>query len=294
MLDFREINRKPYLMFIWAFAMGSIGILIAAQISFRVAVSSTMFDLTGLFAVLFTIIPSVFFVTHLIKKEELLEEKFIREHKEGMFWQRHGKDIIILLFYFFGLTISFAVWSFLLPESFFQVQHSKIDQIQGVTGAATEAQQYAFFNRILLNNVQVMIFSFLFSFIFGAGAIFILAWNASILGVYVGGKLSELIWHIPGVTFWFIPHGVPEITGYVCAGLAGGMISAAVLRGHNFRILRVVILDSLKLLGLGIFSIIMGAGIESLEPAIQITFLIIFYSVFFAIIFKALAEKYSL
>ena len=223
----------------------------------------------------------------------MLEEKYIRRHN-NMFWERHGKDIMILLFYFFGITMSFAVWAFLLPENFFQVQMSKINQIHGMTGAATKAHQYTFFNRVFFNNIQVMIFSFIFSFIFGAGAIFILAWNASILGVYVGGKLSDFFWHIPGETIRFLPHGIPEITGYVCAGLAGGMISAAVLRGHDIKTLKVISIDSFKLLCLGVFSIFMGAGIEALDPGVQMVFVFIFYSVFLSIIFKAFVKKHTI
>ena len=299
-LDFKEINQKPYLMFLWAFIMSTVGILISTQVSIQISVSQIVggpvplgsdfvFSTGGLFAVLFTILPSVYFITHLIKKEELLEEKCIIDHKNG-FWTRQGKDILILLFYFFGVSMSFAFWAFFLPENFFQVQIAKIHQIHGLSGAVT-GQEWAAFNSILFNNIQVLLFSFAFSFIFGAGAIFIIAWNASVLGVFVGNKLSQYIWHIPLATLPYLPHAIPEISGYVCAGLAGGLISASVLRKQKCEVFRVIFFDSFKLLAMGTVFIFLGAGIESLNVAYQTVCLVLFYSLFMSIIINAIASK---
>jgi uncharacterized membrane protein SpoIIM required for sporulation len=263
LVSFKEITKRPYLMFPWAFAMGSIAIFISIQVSYRVIISSISFDPTGLFAVLFVILPSSYFITHLLKKEELLEEEYIREHHEKFFWVRHEKDIMIMMFFFLGLTMAFAFWSFIMPESLFQVQIAKINQItggSGVTGAAIN--QGEMFSRILTNNLQVMGFSLLFSFIFGAGVVFIIAWNASILGIYVGAKLSETVWHIPVVTLGFLPHGIPEIAGFVCAGLAGGLLSAALIRNRDMHMLKIIGMDSAKIMGIAISLIFMAAAIE--------------------------------
>ena len=258
LVKFSELNKKPYTAFIWALIICSIAILLSTQISYQMYVSGITINLTGIFSVVFALIPSVFFVTLLIKKEELIEEKYIKKHYEKAFWERHERDIMIFLFFFAGLTIAFAFWSFVLPKTFFQVQTAKINQIHGLTGAAT---QNSVFMSIFVNNMQVLLFSFIFSFLFGAGAVFIIIWNASILGVYIG-QLSKSIWQIPIVSLAFLPHGIPEIAGYVCAGLAGGLISAAIIRTSNKKILRIVALDAVKILLLGIFLIFIGAGIE--------------------------------
>jgi uncharacterized membrane protein SpoIIM required for sporulation len=252
-------------MFIWAFAMGSIAILISIQVSYKVLISSITFDPTGLFAVLFVILPSSYFITHLLKKEEMLEEEYIREHHERYFWVRHEKDIMVMMFFFLGLTFAFAFWSFAMPENMFQIQIAKINQIKGintgVTGAALD-DRAGLFSSILTNNLQVMTFSFFFSFIFGAGMVFIIAWNASILGVYVGAKLSETMWHIPVVTLGFLPHGIPEIAGFVTAGLAGGLLSAAFIRNRDSHMLKIIIFDSLRIMGIAISLIFLAAAIE--------------------------------
>lgn len=264
LISFKEITKRPYLMFPWAFAMGSIAIFISIQVSYRVIISNISFDPTGLFAVLFVILPSSYFITHLLKKEELLEEEFIREHHEKFFWIRHEKDIMVMMFFFLGLTMAFAFWSFIMPDSLFQIQIAKINQIKGITGGVTGAavNNEAFFSQILLNNLQVMAFSLLFSFIFGAGMVFIVAWNASILGVYVGAKLSETVWHIPMVTLGFLPHGIPEIAGFVAAGLAGGLLSAAFIRNRDTKMLKIIILDSVKIMGIAVSLIFLAAAIE--------------------------------
>lgn len=265
LVSFKEITKRPYLMFPWAFAMGSIAIFISIQVSYRVIISNIAFDPTGLFAVLFVILPSSYFITHMIKKEELLEEEYIREHHEKFFWVRHEKDIMIMMFFFLGLTMAFGFWSFIMPENLFQVQIAKINQIKGIAGSVTGAaveDQASFFSRILLNNLQVMGFSFFFSFIFGAGMVFIIAWNASILGVYVGAKLSETIWHIPVVTLGFLPHGIPEIAGFVTAGLAGGLLSAAFIRNRDAHILKIIIFDSIKVMAIAVSLIFLAAAIE--------------------------------
>lgn len=251
-------------MFPWAFAMGSIAIFISIQVSYKVIISNISFDPTGLFAVLFVILPSSYFITHLLKKEELLEEEYIREHHEKFFWVRHEKDIMVMMFFFLGLTMAFAFWSFIMPESLFQIQMAKINQIKGISSGVTGAalNNEAFFIQILTNNLQVMLFSLFFSFIFGAGMVFIIAWNASILGVYVGAKLSETVWHIPLVTLGFLPHGIPEIAGFVTAGLAGGLLSAAFIRNRDSRMLKIIIFDSAKILGIAVSLIFMAAAIE--------------------------------
>jgi uncharacterized membrane protein SpoIIM required for sporulation len=225
-----------------------------------VPVAGQWLNLSGIFAVLFVIIPSAYYMTMWIKREEEIEEREIRSHHKRDFWARHGGYIMIYLFFFAGLTIAFSVWSFALPGDFFQVQSSKINQIQGVTGALTHGD-FGSFTRILSNNAQVMVFAFLFSLFFGAGAVFIIAWNASILGVYIS-QLSRHVLEIPWWGMFFLPHGIPEIGGYLFAGLAGGIISAAILKKNDRKVLRIIVLDAMMILAVAVVMIVAGAAIE--------------------------------
>jgi uncharacterized membrane protein SpoIIM required for sporulation len=292
LLSLRELDRRPYMMLPWAFIMGSIGTLIALQVSFPVRVGNQVFDPTGIFAVLFTVIPSVYFLMLMIRREELADENPAFRRADAI-WARHGKDMLILCLFFLGLSLAFSFWSFVLHDTAFQMQLDKISQIRGsgdVTGnAAGDAAQ---FSRILVNNLNVMLFSFIFSLIFGAGAIFIIVWNASILGVFVGARLSSYVWEIPYNTGLFLPHGIPEIAGYLFAGLSGGIISTAVLRGRGVRAMKTILVDALLLMGLAAFSVLCGAAIEALDFAWQVAGMAAFYGVVGFIMIHALTYKF--
>ena len=259
-LTFEEIEKRPWLMFVWAIVLASIAILISGQIAYRVSISGQWFNLSGIFAVLFVIIPSAYYITLFIKREERLEEIDFIKSSKSRFWQEHGTYIMIMLFYFAGLTLAFSIWAYALPGDFFDVQSSKINQIHGVSGALTHGE-FSSFARILTNNLQVTAFAFLFSLFFGAGAVFIITWNASILGFYIS-QLSRHVLEIPWWSIFFLPHGIPEISGYIFAGLAGGIISAAFLRKNSSKILKLIILDSTKLLLVAVAMIFLGAAIE--------------------------------
>jgi len=287
LIKYNEIERHPWITFLWALLISSVGVLFSIQLSYQIQVSGNLINLTGLFSVIFTIIPSVYFLTMFIKRQEGMDERDIAKHYEKGFWMRHDRDIVIFLFYFFGLTFSFAFWAFMLPAETFQIQAMKIHEIRVLAGnilvGSAGVSEATSFIRVLLNNLQVTAFAFIFSLLFGAGAVFIVVWNASILGVYIG-RLSETILHIPGVSLSFLPHGIPEIAGYLLAGLAGGIISAAVIRGHKKDIVFGVTMDAVKLLGLALLFVFLGALIETMALVGKLVSIFIFYTIFIYII----------
>jgi stage II sporulation protein M len=260
LINFEEINEKPYLIFLWAFLLTSVAVIVSNHIAFRISTGGVTFNLTGLFAVFFTLIPAIFFVTLMINREERMEERMIRKHYTKGFWERHEKDTIILLVFFAGTTFAFSLWTLMLGPDAFQIQADTINRIRGgISGSFTE--DMTAFQSIALNNLQVMLFSFFFSFMFGAGAIFIIIWNASVLGVFIG-QLSQSVAHIPLVSLNFLPHGIPEIAAYLVAGLAGGLLSAAIIRKNSAEVLNIVAADNLKLLLVGIALVFLAAGVE--------------------------------
>jgi len=268
-LNFREVDKSPYLTFIWALLISTVAILLSTQLFYKVTISGVAFNLTGMFAVIFTLLPSVYFLTAVIKKEEKMEEEAVEKHYKQDFFKRHEKDILMFLFYFLGVTVAFAIWSLMLPSDFFQVQMVKINEIRAavsgqmtgdVTGKIVKGS-FSSFMAVFTNNIEVMIFSFIFSLLFGAGAVFIIVWNASILGTCIGA-LSKSIFDIPMVSLTFLPHGIPEVVGYLCAGLAGGLLSAAVLRCRSSKVLGTIFFDSVKIILIGVLFILVAAGIE--------------------------------
>lgn len=269
LFNFREINSRPYLAFLWAFAIISVSVIIAMQIGFKIAVGTASVNLTGIFTLAFALISSSYIMTAIIRREELMEEKAIRAHYSKGFWERHRKDLLIFLYFFGGATLAFAVWTMLLPADTFQVQIPSICAMRPylsvcdspmITGSVT-SPSVSFMN-ILTNNLRVTAFSFVFAFIFGAGAVFILLWNAGILGICIG-LMSRSLAEIPVNSIRFLPHGIPEIAGYILAGLAGSLISIAIIRKADRDILKSVAWDSAVVLIVGVVLVVLGAFIEA-------------------------------
>lgn len=161
----------------------------------------------------------------------------------------------------------------------FQIQIDTIQQINGrVTGHASQSTIGAFSN-IFFNNIKVLIFCILFSFIYGAGAIFILTWNASVIGSAIGNFIRTNLATVANLAgferageyftivtiglFKYVIHGVPEILGYFVAALAGGIISIGVIR-HDFkgRKFEHIVLDTADLVLLSIGIIFIAAVLE--------------------------------
>ena len=135
----------------------------------------------------------------------------------------------------------------------------------GATGAATGGLQLL---DIFLNNLFVFLLIFAVSVLVSSAGAFILVWNASVLGVFLGILTSKL----PGMKVLtgteaipspiaYVPHATFEMTGFIIAGISGSLVSAAIYRQHfdseTWK-------DYGKLLGLGLVCIFVGAVIEGL------------------------------
>jgi uncharacterized membrane protein SpoIIM required for sporulation len=110
-----------------------------------------------------------------------------------------------------------------------------------------------------------LIFTLLFSLIFGAGAIFILAWNASVISAAIGIFSKSSLMNLPLGLFRYMIHGIPEIGSYFAGALAGGIISIAGIK-HNIKSEKfwVILQDSLNLVILAVVLLIIAALIEVL------------------------------
>jgi uncharacterized membrane protein SpoIIM required for sporulation len=135
------------------------------------------------------------------------------------------------------------------------------------------------FFKILSNNIKVLIFCILFSFLYGVGAVFILTWNASVIGVAIGMFIRTEITKLAtsfnfsvaaqyfGILsvglFKYAIHGIPEILSYLVAALAGGIISVAVIR-HDFGSEKYekIVLDTSILLLISLFLVVFAAFLE--------------------------------
>ncbi len=197
--------------------------------------------------------------------EEDLERKEA-EHKIKLgFLGRHGETMFLFALFFMGAFITFFVISVLLPEPFVsQVFAQQIDAIGAISDISGMFFGESILDIILLNNLKVMFFSFLLSFMIGAGAIYILSWNASILAVYLASFLNKgLPLKFYERSLGIIPHAPFEIVAYFLAGMAGGILSVGLLREHiKSKEFMLVFRDSLILLGLAVLAVFIGAFLE--------------------------------
>ncbi len=209
------------------------------------------------------------------------EEKDLTVDKERTLLKEHSKAITFFLALFLGFVIGYSFWYVALPgvmsEKLFTTQTHTISNLnQQVTGGAI---QIGVMNKIFLNNVKVLIFCILFSFIYGSGAIFILSWNASVIGAAVGNfikshmstaagsaglaKVAEYFHGGSLSVLRYAIHGIPEIAAYFVAGLAGGILSVSIIR-HDFGTsnFEKVLLDASDLILISIFILFVAAILE--------------------------------
>ncbi|NQU79556.1 stage II sporulation protein M [Candidatus Woesearchaeota archaeon] len=266
--------KRPWEMFFYGAFIASIGVFLGYWI-FR-----DKADLVMIFLTTFACVPILF---HAIRNEEKNDVELEQETK---MLKKHSKVLLFYALLFIGITTAFVVWYVVLPPDMSQVlfkqQIKTIAQINTpVTVQATgQAIGTSLFNKIFFNNIKVLIFCILFSFFYGAGAIFILSWNASVVAAAIGnmiklgltkyaaaGGIAKIFAISQTVSYSFsryMIHGLPEMFAYMVAGLAGGIISAAVIN-HDLRgdESQKIILDVSTLLMIAISILFFAAIIES-------------------------------
>jgi uncharacterized membrane protein SpoIIM required for sporulation len=253
-------EKKTKEVFFYGMLIASIAIILSLWV-FSEQASMVMVFLTVL-----TSMPLVYSMT---KYEE---SKDLRIEKERTLIKEHGKALKSLIALFLGFVIAYALWFILLPaettSSLFNVQVTTINSINSrISGGVVSSE---IFFHILGNNFKVLFFCIIFAFFYGAGALFILTWNASVIAAAIGAFVRNQMTHLAGYFALFpiaimryMTHGIFEILAYFIAGLGGGIISVAVInhRMGTKRFLRVLV-DSLDLIGLSVLVLIFAGLIE--------------------------------
>ncbi|RJQ20789.1 hypothetical protein C4580_03775 [Candidatus Woesearchaeota archaeon] len=259
----------PFFVFLLGMAYGTIAIFLSLWI-FEEQASMVMVFLASMAA-----IPLLYHTLHFEEKKDLLAEagkSMIREHSSAL---------AFYLTLFLGMSVAFSIWYLALPtetaSGLFRVQSQTIANLnQHVTGGLT---QTGLLSKIFLNNVKVMIFCILFSFLYGSGAIFILAWNSSVIGAAVGNfvrshmaQFADVVGLQKAAAYFYVGslsvlryaiHGIPEIFAYIIAGLAGGILSMALMK-HDYgtKQFENVLLDVSDLVLLAVLVLFIAAIVE--------------------------------
>lgn len=266
-----KAERKPWELFFVGAVYSSVAILLSMFV-FK--------EYVGIVMVFLTTLASVYLVQKMLRVEE---EKDNTIRGELNIMKEHGKALSVFIFLFMGFVVAFSIWYMALPPQLthqvFGIQETTIQCINsaGVEGCLSGTE--ATFGRIFFNNIKVLLFTLIFAFFYGAGSIFILAWNAAVVGTAIGifvrnsigtaaGSigLSSIASYFPIYSaglMRYMTHGVLEILAYFMAALAGGIISIAVVR-HDFgsKEFRKVLFDSVDLIALSLGTLLVAAAVE--------------------------------
>ncbi len=280
----RKAERNPWELFFIGLLYASLSVLIVDWIFLRDTVLS---QYTSMLIVTFTVMFSIPFFYFLIRFEE---KKDVEIGEERILIKEHSKAIAALIYLFLGFIIAFSFWYMVMPKDVtaqnFKAQIEQYCAINmpntfercissyGVTttiigkavsttisGHTTSNLQH--FMNIFINNIYVLIFILVFSLTFGAGAIFILAWNASVIAAAIGIFTEASFKNIHLGLMRYLVHGIPEISAYFVAALAGGILSIAIIRHEvGNEKFWCVLQDSVDLIILAIVILIIAAFME--------------------------------
>lgn len=244
-------EKRPYMLLLWGAVYAIVAGLLADFLFPGAMASMVMVALTAIAA-----IPLMY---NTIKLEEKKDMEIAGEKK---LLQEHGKAVMVFMMLFIGMTLGMTVLYVFLPVSdagaLFADQietYRSINPSRPITGQVTGAglpdvtglaSSSGIFERIFFNNLKVLAFCIVFSLLYGAGAMFVLSWNASVIAFAMGNVIRTNIAALAGdtsvgayfkivaidsFTRYFI-HGFFEIAAYVIAALAGGIISVAIIKKH--------------------------------------------------------------
>ncbi|HLD81362.1 MAG TPA: stage II sporulation protein M [archaeon] len=256
------------------------------------ALSFTLFpNYSSILWIAFVTVAAMPFMVDLFREQE--EEAELEDTVS--FFERNGKVVLVFVVFFFGVVIASSVafafgslfFSQNVIDSLFSEQSTTLAGIRGLSSSIT-GKQYATglalkpcesFGSCALfifqNNIWVLVLIFVASFVYGAGAVFEISWNASIIGTFIGFNVRNLL--AAGSTsklgaygtslyysLGFLPHGLMEIIGFSLAAMSGSILSAGLMRGlHSVGNRKTVIVDCVALLVFGVLSIALGALIEA-------------------------------
>src|SRR3989338_8685968 len=270
----KKAERSPWEMFFVGAFYATVSLLLVKWIFTNDPVLSKY---TGIIVVTFCVMFSIPFIYYTFKLEEEKDLQ-IEGFKRLLF--EHKSALYAMMFLFMGFIVAFSFWYIVFPsgnqnfraqiETYCMINKpAYFDECVSEYGMKSVSKTTAFLTakekivNIFANNIYVLIFTMVFSLIFGAGAIFILAWNASVISAAIGiFSKSELI-KLPYAFLRFMIHGIPEIGAYFLGAMAGGIVSIAVIK-HDVKTDRfwIILQDSLNLIIIAVIILFFAALIE--------------------------------
>lgn len=233
-------EKTPWKTFFLGFLYASVAAFLALLI-FKGEASMVM-----VFLIVIACLPLI------VNTARMEENKDLEITSEKKLLHEHNRAIAFLMYLFLGVTVACVLLYVALPadtvNDLFRVQSETIGAINNREYTANAINSLSVFSVIFFNNLKVLSFAVLFAFIYGAGAMFILTWNATVIGTAIGNFIrTNIDTYVATITLFgqdsyfhivslgllkYAIHGIPEIAAYFYGGLAGSIISVAIIRKH--------------------------------------------------------------
>lgn len=226
------VRHRPYIAFAFGFFFTFISFLVSLFL-FNGSMSVAIIFLTTLLLTPMLVM--------LIRREEQVESKYGLKH----FFRNHKDIFEVYLFSFIGVFLAFVVIGLGLYD--FPVAYHNLFSFQtDLLGSREELNPTNIHDflqsmpkpstsqllSLVSHNLIVLIICFILSFFYGATAIFLIILNASVFAdfiVFVIKTIADNAAQGFQALLLFMIHLIPEISGFLIAAIAGGVVSKAVL-----------------------------------------------------------------
>jgi uncharacterized membrane protein SpoIIM required for sporulation len=259
------VHHRPYIALFFGIFFTLISFIIAKIFFFSYMSVAMIFLITLLLAPVMVM---------LLKKTES------GERKEGIkhFFRNHKEIFEVYLFSFLGCFLAFVAIGLLLYNSniyasVFGFQNDFLHTDQGISADNMKSlldtgvhPNVAQFSGLFSKNLTVVLVCFVLSFFYGASAMFLVILNGSIFAnfivMFIRTIVSDAALGIIALLL-FMVHMLPEISGFLVAAIAGGIVSKAIMfETRGTKEFRNVFKDATFLMLISILLVLIGALLE--------------------------------
>ncbi len=261
-----KVRHRPYLAFIFGFFFTFVAFLLSLFF-FKDSMSVSVVFLTTLL-----LTPTLIM---LLRMEEKIEVRFGLKN----FFSNHKDIYEVYMFSFLGVFVAFVFVGLLLYTNqplyndAFEFQMTFLNLDQGVTQDAVKAfvdeSIQPTFSQILglfAHGLLVLMICFVLSFFYGASAIFLIILNASVFANFIVFAINTLTQNLMQgfqAFGFFLIHLLPEISGFMLAAIAGGVVSKAIMHEKKgSKAFKNVFKDATLLMLIAIALVLLAAVLE--------------------------------
>jgi len=279
----KEARRRPWEMIFVGLLYSSLSFLIVNWIFAQDVVLSRY---SGLLVVMFSVLFSITFIYYSIRLDE---RRNIKDDSEIKAIYDDWKILSMFLYLFVGFIIGFTFWQVIIPSHInfnsqietycvlnnpLQYENCLDNYKINETIQDIETKPQGNFFSIFSNNVYVAIFTLVFALVFGAGVIFLISWNASVVSSVIALSIKYKLSNLPLGLTRFLVHGIPEIAGYFIVAMAGGMTSIAI---SNYLRKKISKDNLLKIIQRSSYLLIIGIIVLAIASLIEIYITPVFF-----------------